>query len=61
MKAKILIMKTVTTNGRIIRNSEMPADLVAVSSMCSPNAPKVIMEASNTAKGNASGTKRAEA
>ena len=48
-------------NGSIQHIEEIPADLKVTSSKCSPMFPKVIMEASNTAKGNAKGTKFAEA
>lgn len=44
------------TNGRIIRNKEMPADFMALSSKFSPKFPKVMSDASNKAKGRARGT-----
>ncbi len=45
-----------TINGRIMRNSDMPAAFIAVSSSFSPRLPKVISEASSTASGSAIGT-----
>lgn len=42
--------------GFITVMSDMPDDLSAVSSTCSPRLPKVMSEASNIAKGSAMGT-----
>ena len=49
--------KTIKTiSGLITRKSEMPPALSAVSSRLSPRLPKVISEASRTARGRAIGT-----
>ena len=42
--------------GRMMRNSEIPAAFMAVSSSFSPRLPKTISDASNTASGSAVGT-----
>ena len=39
--------------GNIARCNEMPADLMATSSYFSPRSPKVMIDASKTAKGKA--------
>ena len=46
--------------GRIKRKREIPADLMATSSNLSPRFPKVIIDESKTASGNANGTRVAE-
>ena len=43
-------------SGFMTVTSEMPDDFMAVSSTCSPRSPKVIIDASNMASGNAMGT-----
>lgn len=46
-------------SGRMKRNKDMPADLMATSSKLSPRFPNVINEESSTANGSASGTNAA--
>ena len=55
--------KNINLNRKVLADLAMnhPEAFKAVSSKCSPNEPKVMMEESNTAKGSANGTKRAEA
>ena len=48
-------------NGRINCWRDIPEDLMAVSSRFSPRLPKVMIEESKTARGNAKGTRVAEA
>lgn len=45
-----------TNNGCINRNKGIPADLIATSSKLSPRLPKVMIDESSNASGNASGT-----
>ena len=57
----MLITDINTISGVIMRNSDIPADLMAISSLCSARLPNVIMELSKTANGKAIGTKLADA
>jgi hypothetical protein len=50
-----------TIKGLMNLCKETPADFMAVNSKCSPKLPKVMMEESRIAKGNAIGTNLAEA
>ena len=54
-KAMQLIKNVTISNGRMKRNSGMPADLIATISKVSPRLPNVMMEESNSAMGNAKG------
>ena len=51
----IEIKNDTTSKGRIKRNNEMPADLIATSSKLSPKLPKVMIEEIRIASGRASG------
>ena len=55
-KAPTLMSATRKMRGRMMRNSEMPAAFMAVSSKFSPRLPKVISEANRMASGSPSGT-----
>ena len=48
-------------SGRMMRNSDMPAAFMAVSSNFSPRLPNEISDANSIASGNASGTTLATA
>lgn len=55
MKAIIVIKQDIRIKGRINRNKEMPADLIATISKVSPRLPNVMMLDNNIASGNTKG------
>jgi hypothetical protein len=59
--APMVIIVVIIIRGLIIRGNEMPADFMASNSLFSPKLPRVISEANRVDKGNAIGTKLAEA
>ena len=59
-KARPLMEIAVINNGIMSRCNEIPAALAAVISKCSARLPKVMIEDTKIASGNASGTRLAE-